>query len=356
MQHIEVLIGGSPYIIERRPPPCSPVGQPGVRIDHETRRIIIDAPVPADQQDAILANAVATAWRDVIAQYAADLAQAWDEWSETIEAVDDPQTDPDAEDMGLAFAQFSRLRRLGVRFDPGFVLRMEDVDAKVRKVADDDFDSSDSLLVDRDDSDEDGSDDNHLERDDPDEDFSDRWLDRVPFDLANRDNPNQVAEQRPAGPAAEQPAIHEFVVDDDSMSPDFVEGDRVFYDFSAPCDGDFVVATSHPTAGSKRHRLRRLKLTEGSRRAELVALNPQFPIDVTWDVESMRLGRVIAKQAREFKSIETLRDELASLKREAETLLPGQWLLDPEDSVWNEYHLSLRITHLERTIAERERR
>ncbi|HEY8749790.1 MAG TPA: hypothetical protein VIM11_17535 [Tepidisphaeraceae bacterium] len=59
-------------------------------------------------------------WRRRLARYADALAHAWDEWSDTIDAIEDPETDADAEDMGLAFAQFSRLRRLGGEVRPRF--------------------------------------------------------------------------------------------------------------------------------------------------------------------------------------------------------------------------------------------
>jgi len=96
-------------------------------VDHSRSIIEIADIVPPEHYPQVLAAAVATAWKEHLAQYAADLTQAWDEWSDTIDAIEDPETDADAEDMGLAFAQFSRLRRLGVKFDPAFILRMDEM-------------------------------------------------------------------------------------------------------------------------------------------------------------------------------------------------------------------------------------
>jgi hypothetical protein len=188
---IEVLIGTTPYLIERhrflRIPPAT---SPGFHIDHQARQIAIDSAILPEQQEAVVAVAVATAWRDMLGQYAADLSQTWDEFSETLDGIDDHE--PDAEDFAAAFSRFARLRRLGVRFDAAFILKMDGLHK-------DAVNSTVAYHEDDTDSDEDYDDGFHfgffereaLEDDDP---SPSNW------DAANRLHPDRNVEQRPPSP------------------------------------------------------------------------------------------------------------------------------------------------------------
>jgi hypothetical protein len=253
-----------------------------------------------------------------IVQRVASIAQAWDEWSRTVDIANDPETDVDAEDMGVVLPQFARLRRLGVRFDVSFIRKMDAIKADaVGLDVDPDFDESDGEL--------DLDDAADWEYDDPDDDRSDDWIveangdddiereevgDGPDLDVANRDDVNDVArrdEQTSPRPSID---VEEFVVPDDSMVPAFNPGDRIFCDHSPCLDGDFVVVT----VGDVR-RLRQLRIGKPHHvrsthyHGKLQPLNAEYPADTLYDVGAVPMLRVTDKAAA-FKTLGRLRQEL----------------------------------------------
>jgi hypothetical protein len=95
-------------------------------------------------------------WLDRIDRFARHLEAAWQRFSEDFDAARAETLE--AEELAPLFAAFSRLRRLGVRFDPRFIARMDALKGEAEDLnVDGDADASDELL-DLEDSDEDGSD------------------------------------------------------------------------------------------------------------------------------------------------------------------------------------------------------
>jgi hypothetical protein len=90
-------------------------------------------------------EAIDRQWQRRIERYAKRLQQTWELFSDNLDAV--PDLDGDVEDLAAVFAVFDELRRLGVRFDPSFLLAIEETRAEVdQSDCDDDYDTSDQFL------------------------------------------------------------------------------------------------------------------------------------------------------------------------------------------------------------------
>jgi hypothetical protein len=95
-------------------------------------------------------------WIDRIERFARRLESAWQRFSEDFEAVSADEFP--AEELAPLFTAFAGLQRLGVRFDPRFIAKMDYLRRDMAYLnVDGDADTSDDLL-DLEDSDQDASD------------------------------------------------------------------------------------------------------------------------------------------------------------------------------------------------------
>jgi hypothetical protein len=53
--------------------------------------------------------------------------EAWNQWLNICAALDDPDVEMTGEEFAVFYEHFSRLRRVGVPFDPAFVLAVEEL-------------------------------------------------------------------------------------------------------------------------------------------------------------------------------------------------------------------------------------
>lgn len=159
-------------------------------IDHGARTITLSNQLSPSHRAAVAAAAVAQAWCEAIQAYGAKLLSVWTEFKLDSEAILREEGELDAEEQAPWFNAFATLRRMGVRFDPTFVERVDAAVIGTRGTEiDPDFDLSDQFL-DRDDAAEWENEDPNEDRDDPDFDHSDGLLEAEAgpgLDVASRE-------------------------------------------------------------------------------------------------------------------------------------------------------------------------
>lgn len=133
-------------------------------IDHDAEAVYIAGDLHSSHIPFVVASAVAKAYDDRLSAYGTHLAESWRRFDSMLEAIEDLNPEIDAEEIAPAFRAFAELRKLGVRFDPSFILSMDELKASAEYVdADGQWREHDEV---------------ELENDDPDYDLSDELLDR----------------------------------------------------------------------------------------------------------------------------------------------------------------------------------
>ena len=93
-------------------------------IDHEQRVLFIDPDTPPDLLPVAVAKLVAQAWAERVSMFGKSLAGEWHKFSAAWDAIADAG-ELTCDDAGDVFASFTRLRKMGLRFSPTFILAME---------------------------------------------------------------------------------------------------------------------------------------------------------------------------------------------------------------------------------------
>lgn len=153
-----VPIGRYTYSIEIVPAPLLDASgaKSASTICHKSRRLLFSSDIPSASLSAVTAAAVATAWIECVQQYATKLNRQWQQFDADTKGANEYAGDIAIEEMGPVFNGFEKLVKLGVRFDPRFILKMTDlIQAAHMSDADADMDGSDMYIdLDSDDDDQ----------------------------------------------------------------------------------------------------------------------------------------------------------------------------------------------------------
>jgi hypothetical protein len=153
-----VQVGNTLYTVQPDTLPGS-----SYRIDEGTQAIYVASAVPLASRSVVIAEAIADAWGIMVRSYSKRLSETWRKWDAiTTATIEDDFTEDNAGDV---FSTFTKLRMLGVLFDPSFAMGIKELRADAKRLNIDGEEDDDMNGLENDDPDEDASDD-YFERDD----------------------------------------------------------------------------------------------------------------------------------------------------------------------------------------------
>ncbi len=96
-----------------------------VLADHSTRKLYLSRSIPTRDVAAVIAIAVAQAWRERLEMYAGALREKVEAFSLAADAVDDVDFEASEDDGPQFISAFDELVKMGVNFDPRFAAGIE---------------------------------------------------------------------------------------------------------------------------------------------------------------------------------------------------------------------------------------